>query len=415
MATLSICMIVKDEAKNLPLCLNSVKAVADEIIVVDTGSTDETVAIAQKASANVTTLDWKDDFAAARNAALEQATQDWVLVIDADETLTPQGQQLLQSIKSDAPLGQVKPEDLLLVTLLRREIGAKQSPYTQVSRLFRNLPQLRYVRPYHESIDESVDALMAAEEKWQVAQFGDVAIDHTGYSVDEIAAKDKFERAKRIMEGHIAKHPQDAYMANKLGALYTQSNDWEKALATLQTALKTGLGSGDFDPMTQYELHYHLGIAHRNLIPVAGQMEAAEENYRKAIALPIEEKLKLGAHLNLGALLKLKNDLEGALAQYETAARIDPTQPMTYFNLGVVHRARGYLEPALRAYEYAITLAPNYAAAYQNIAVVLFKLGKLPESKKAFEKAIALVKNTNPAEGDRIRQGMKKLGLDKIS
>ncbi|MEL6939286.1 MAG: glycosyltransferase [Cyanobacteria bacterium J06598_1] len=411
MATLSICMIVKDEAKNLPLCLSSVKAVADEIIVVDTGSTDETVAIAQKTGATVTHLDWNDDFAAARNTALQQATQDWILVIDADETLTPKGAQFLDSIKSDAPLGQVKPEDLLLVTLLRQEIGANQSPYTQVSRLFRNLPQLRYVRPYHESIDESVEALMAAEEKWQIAQFGDVAIDHTGYSVDEIAAKDKFERAKRIMEGHLAEHPQDAYMANKLGALYTQSNDWEKALATLQTALR----SGNFDPMTQYELHYHLGIAHRNLIPVAGQMEAAEENYRKAIALPLKEKLKLGAHLNLGALLKLKNDLEGAIEQYETAARIDPAQPMTYFNLGVVHRARGYLEPALRAYEYAITLAPNYAVAYQNIAVVLFKLGKLPESKKAFEKAIALVKTTNPAEGDRIRQGMKKLGLDKIS
>lgn len=411
MATLSICMIVKDEAKNLPLCLSSVKAIADEIIVVDTGSTDETVAIAQKAGASVTTIAWNDDFAAARNAALSQATQDWIVVIDADETLTPKGKQLLQSIKSDAPLGQVKPEDLLLVTLLRQEIGANQSPYTQVSRLFRNLPQLRYVRPYHESIDESVEAMMAAEERWQIAQFGEVAIDHTGYCVNEIAAKNKFERAKRIMEGHIAQHPQDAYMANKLGALYTQSNEWEKALAILQTALR----SGNFDPMTQYELHYHLGIAHRNMIPVAGQMEAAEENYRKAIALPLEEKLKLGAHLNLGALLKLKNDLEGAIEQYETAARIDPTQPMTYFNLGVVHRARGYLEPALRAYEYAITLAPNYAAAYQNIAVVLFKLGKLPESKKAFEKAIAIVKNTNPAEGDRIRQGMKKLGLDKIA
>lgn len=410
MATLSLCMIVKDEAANLPLCLSTVKEVVDEIIVIDTGSTDETIDIATKAGGKVTALAWSDDFAAARNASIEQASQDWILVLDADETLTLKGRQLIESIKADKPLGQINPEDLLLVTMLRQEIGANQSPYTQVSRLFRNLPQLKFVRPYHESIDESIEALMAAEDRWQIAQFGDVGIEHTGYSITEIKAKDKFNRARRIMEAHIAEHPQDAYMANKLGALYTQSNDWEKAIATLQTAVC----SGNFDPMTQYELHYHLGIAHRNLIPVAGQMAAAEENYRKALALPIDEKLKLGAHLNLGALLKLKNDLEGAIAQYETAARIDPTQPMTYFNLGVAHRARGYLEPALRAYEYAITLAPHYGAAYQNIAVVLFKLGKLPESKKAFEKAIELAKNTNPAEGDRIRQGMKDLGLDKI-
>ena len=162
-----------------------------------------------------------------------------------------------------------------------------------------------------------------------------------------------------------------------------------------------------------------MGIAHRNKAghqaPLTGELEAAEENYRKAIALPIAGLLKLGAYLNLGALLKKKGDLEGAVAQYESAARIDPTQPLIYFNLGVVHRARGYLELALRAYEYAITLDPNYGAAYQNLGVVLFKLGKLPESKRAFEKAIALISSADPRESDRITKVMKDLGLDKIA
>lgn len=403
-------MIVKDEAANLPRCLASVKDLADEIVVLDTGSGDDTPMIAQQAGAKVNFLMWGDDFAHARNVSLEQATQDWILVLDADETLTPAGRQLIQAIRQDQPFGQIAPEDLLLITMLRQEIGATQSPYTLVSRIFRNLPELRFVRPYHESIDESVEALMAAEAHWQIAQFDEVAIAHTGYSVDEIAAKNKFSRAQRIMAAHLAAHPQDAYMANKLGALYTQSNEWEKALTILQAALR----SGNFDPMTQYELHYHLGIAHRHLAPMSGQLEAAEENYRQAIALPIAEKLKLGAYLNLAALLKRQGDLEGAIAQYETAARIDPTQPMIYFNLGVVHRARGYLEPALRAYEYAIVLDPNYGAAYQNLAAVLFKLGRLPESKRAFEKAIALIERTNPAESDRLRQGMENLGFNQV-
>lgn len=406
MATISLCMIVKDEAKNLPRCLASVKDSVDEMVVIDTGSGDATPTIAEAAGAKVDFLIWGDDFAHARNVSLDRATKDWILILDADETLTQAGRQLIQSIKKEKPLGQVDPADLLMVTMMRREIGANQSPYTMVSRLFRNHEQLKFIRPYHESVDESVEALLSAQKHWQVAQFGDVAIDHTGYSVTEVAAKDKLARARRIMEAHFQAHPQDAYMANKLGALYTQSDEWEKAISTLTLALR----SGNFDPMTQYELHYHLGIARRHL----GQIETAEADYRKAIALPIAGRLKLGAHLNLGALLKMKGDLAGALSQYEVAARIDPKQPITYFNLGVVHRARGYLEPALRAYEYAIVLDPNYGAAYQNLAVVLFKLGKLPESKRAFERAIALIEKEDPMGGDRIRQGMKDLGLDRI-
>ncbi|MEM6449772.1 MAG: tetratricopeptide repeat protein [Cyanobacteria bacterium P01_D01_bin.105] len=410
MSTLSLCMIVKDEAANLSQCLASVKDLVDEMVVIDTGSGDDTPMLAEQAGASVNFFTWSDDFADARNVSLDQATMDWILVLDADEILTVAGRSLIESIKKDQPLGHIDPADLLLVTMVRKEIGANQSPYTQVSRLFRNLNAVRFTRPYHESVDDSIEALMAKEDHWQAAKFGEVAIAHTGYAISEIEAKDKLARAQRIMEGHLEQHPQDAYIANKLGALYTQCNEWEKALKMLQKALH----SGNFDPMTEYELHYHLGIAHRHLVPVAGQMQTAEEAYRKALAVPIGDKLKLGAHLNLGALLKLKGDLEGAQAQYEAAARIDPKEPVIYYNLGVLHRQRGYLEPALRAYEYAIALDPNYAVAHQNLGVVLFKLGKLPHSKRAFEKAIALMSKSDPLGCDRIRKGIKDLGLDKV-
>ncbi|MEM6867220.1 MAG: glycosyltransferase [Cyanobacteria bacterium P01_C01_bin.121] len=410
MATLSLCMIVKDEAENLPRALASVRDLADEIVIIDTGSGDSTPTIAEKAGAKVNFLMWGDDFAVARNASLDQATKDWILVLDADETLTQKGYDFIRSVKEERPMGQVKPEDLLLVTMMRQEIGANQSPYTQVSRLFRNLVEIKYTRPYHEGVEDSVQALMAKEDHWQVAQLGAVGIGHTGYGVGAIAARDKFKRAQRIMEKHLAEHPDDAYMANKLGALYTQSNapddgQYEKALELLARALR----SQNFDPMTEYELHYHRGIAYRR---IEGNLAESEAAYRQAIEVPIAGLLKLGAYLNLGALLKMKGDLDGAMAQYEAAGRIDPTQPVTFLNLGLVHRARGYLDPAMRAYEYAISLDPNYGAAYQNLGVVLFKLGKLPHSKAAFEKAISLVENTDPAEAERLRQGLKSLKID---
>ncbi|MBE9059970.1 tetratricopeptide repeat protein [cf. Phormidesmis sp. LEGE 11477] len=408
MATLSLCMIVKDEARNLSQALASVKGLADEVIVLDTGSGDDTPMIAAAAGAKVNFLMWGDDFAIARNASLDQATQDWILVLDADETLSAAGQRLIATIKADKSVGQIGSTELLMVKALRREIAANQAPYTQVSRLFRNLAAIRYTRPIYESVDESIETLMAAESHWQVAQFGGAMIEHTNYSVTPIEARDKFKRAERIMTKYLAANPDDALIANKLGALYVQSQEWERATALLQQALETDSEAGKLTPLTEYEAHYHLGIVHRHLEDFA----AAETDYKKAIAVPIAGLLKLPAYLNLGALLKLKGDFDGAIAQYEAAGRIDPKHPATFFNIGVVHKAKGYLEPAMRAYEYAIALDPNYAAAYQNLAVVFLKLGKLPQCKAAFDQAISLTQKTNPAEAKRLQQRVKSLGLD---
>ena len=85
--TLSLCMIVKNEEANLGRCLESVKGVADEIIIVDTGSTDRTVEIARQHGAKIVSHQWDDDFAVARNVSLRAATSDWILVLDADEAL----------------------------------------------------------------------------------------------------------------------------------------------------------------------------------------------------------------------------------------------------------------------------------------------------------------------------------------
>ena len=90
MMKLSLCMIVRDEEADLPTCLESVKGVVDEICIVDTGSNDRTVAIAEGYGARVEHFTWCDDFSAARNASLAMAQGDWILVLDADEILENQ-------------------------------------------------------------------------------------------------------------------------------------------------------------------------------------------------------------------------------------------------------------------------------------------------------------------------------------
>jgi tetratricopeptide (TPR) repeat protein len=401
--TLSLCMIVKDEAAQLGKCLQSVGDRVDEIIVVDTGSQDETRAIAQKAGAKVFDFEWQDDFAAARNYSLDQATGDWVLVLDADETLTAAGQALVEQVQTGTAIGEIPLDNLLLVALTRYEIGADQAPYSAVTRLFRRRPEVRFSRPYHETVDDAVAAVMAQAPQWQVTLVSEVAIAHTGYQASAIAQRDKFTRAQTLMERYFADHPSDAYIANKLGALYGQAGDWAKA----RPLLNQGLASGTADPLTTYELHFHLGLADRSV----KQFTEAEAHYRTALAQSIPEVFKLGAYINLGSLLKQQKKYIEATELFEKATQVAPEFAVAHYNLGVAQRNRGYLDPAIAAYKKAIALQPDYAEAHQNLAVALFKLGKLPESLRSFQKAIAIYQRTNPDMAFHLQQSIRDLGL----
>jgi len=149
----SLCMIVKDEESTLSKCLDSAKKFVNEIIILDTGSTDKTVQIAQGYGAKVHHFEWCNDFSAARNQALKYVTGDWVLVLDADETLAP---EIIPQLREA-----IQREEYLLINLVREEIGAAQSPYSMVSRLFRNHPDIIFSRPYHALVDDSVSEIIS--------------------------------------------------------------------------------------------------------------------------------------------------------------------------------------------------------------------------------------------------------------
>jgi tetratricopeptide (TPR) repeat protein len=405
--TLSLCMIVKNEATRLAECLASVGDLAVDICIVDTGSTDGTPALAAQLGAKVSAFAWSHDFAAARNAALSQVSGDWVLVLDADETLTDAGRVWIDQVLHHEMVAGVATSDILLVTWLRQEVGAAQSPYSQVSRLFRNRPELRFCRPYHETIDESVESLLKAEPHWQIVQASAVAMRHTGYSADAIANQAKFQRAQAILEGYLAEHPEDAYACNKLGALYGEQGDWAKGLRLIQKGLTSGLSGETLDPNTQYELFYHAGIGHRAL----NQWDVALGYYQQAIRCDVGEPLKLGAYLNLGALLKQQGQLRSAVEMFEVAIAIDPTQAIAHYNLGVTWRSFGELTQAINAYHQAITHQPHYPEAYQNLGVALFKQGQLTASRHAFQRAIEQYQETEPNKAVKLQLSIQQLGL----
>ncbi|MEH2278388.1 MAG: glycosyltransferase [Nostoc sp.] len=392
---LSLCMIVKNESATLPKCLNSVRKVVDEMVVLDTGSIDRTPNIAQQLGAKVYHFKWCNDFSAARNAALKYVTGDWILVLDADETLTPAIlPQLREAIARD---------EYLLLNLLRHEVGAEQSPYSLVSRLFRNHPDIHFDRPYHALVDDSVSAILTKEPHWQVGYLPGVALLHVGYQKSAIAQNNKYAKAATAMEGFLATHPDDPYVCSKLGALYVQTGKISPGMELLRRGITAAEDNYDI----LYELHYHLGIAYSRL----QKSPQAIYHYKAAIKLPIYPMLKLGAYNNLGNLLKAAGDFDGAKTAYATTLKIDPTFVVGHYNLAMIFKALGLFTDAIAHYQNAIELNPNYAEAYQNLGVVLLKVGNHQDSLTAFRKAIALHERYNPEEAKRLSQGLREMEL----
>ncbi|WP_198139086.1 glycosyltransferase [Crocosphaera chwakensis] len=396
MTKLSLCMIVKNEEATLTKCLESVQDIVDEIVVMDTGSTDKTVEIAQKFGANVPTFEWGDDFAEARNEALKYVTGDWVLVLDADEVLNKKvGSQIKEAIDKD---------ENLVVNLVRHEIGSSQSPYSLVSRLFRKHPEVSFSRPYHAIIDDSVSELLKKESHWKIVDLPAITVFHYGYTPGAIASLDKYNRAQQAMENFIKEHPNDPYTCSKLGALYAQIGKEKQAIKLF----KQGLKSNKADTHVLYELHYHLG----NLLSKEEEKEKAIKHFQKAIDQPIMAPLKLGAYNNIGVVLQSMGDYKNAAQAYETTLKIDPSFITGYYNFAMTLSAMGKLADSVAIYEKLISLSPNYAAAYQNLGVVLFKLKKLPESSEAFKKAVSLYNaQNNQVAAENLRNGLKELGI----
>lgn len=391
---LSLCMIVKNEAEILADCLESVRNVVGEIVVLDTGSTDDTVAIAEGFGAKIGHYEWHNDFAAARNEALKLVTKDWVLVLDADEKLNPKAiPDLEQAIANP---------DTLVVNLIRYEIGATQSPYSLVSRLFRRHPALKFERPYHAMIDDSVAALLQTEPHWQISEIPTVALFHTGYQQAAIARLEKSTRAKLAFEKYFQAHKNDPYVCSKLGALYVAEGLAKQGLKTLKQGLKC---STNASPNLLYELHYHLANAFRK----QDEPDKAIKHYHQAIAQPILDKLKIGAHHNLGALYQNLGNPQAAIPEHQTTVDIDPNFAAGYHHLGMAYKALGQAGNAIEAYEKALQRNPYNPWTHQNLAALLYRLGQIQESTKFFQQAIALHEEQNPQEAQRLRAQLKDL------
>ncbi|MDP7327493.1 MAG: glycosyltransferase [Prochlorococcaceae cyanobacterium ETNP7_MAG_30] len=396
---LSLSMIVRNEESRLGSCLASVKGFVDEIVVLDTGSTDSTVAVAKAAGAQVEQLPWPGDFAPARNAALNLIKGDWVLVLDADE-------QLRAEVIPDL-IELMAQQDVLVVNLLRFEQGATMAPYSSVSRLFRRHQRIRWSRPYHSMIDDSVREILNDEPDWRIVDYVEPALLHEGYRPDLLQRSNKSQRLRIAMEAWLAEHPYDPYACAKLGALEVAEGQKERGIKLLRQGLEQNKET-TANPIERYELLLHLGIALCQDDP-----KVAIKAYREALDLPMDIRASLGARLNLAGLLMQQEQLDEAIALTTTATQQAPEVAIAWYNLGLMQRRRGDLVAALQAYEQSKQLNPEHAETHQNQAVAMLVAGDINGARNNFNKAIALLHDQGRnEESERLRNqvaGMVKL------
>jgi glycosyltransferase involved in cell wall biosynthesis len=217
-------MIVKNEAENLGDCLRPVRELFAEMIVVDTGSTDPTKALAEELGAKTYDFPWVDDFSAARNAALEQASGDWVFWLDADDRVDDANVQRLQQLFAGlAPASQAFITNCL-------NVPRHTSDGTTVishARLFQRHPEIRWRGRVHEQI------LPAIQRCGHELVWTDISIWHHGYR-DPVAQQRKANRDLRLLRMEYALSPKDPCVLYNLGFSHLRLGQYEAAFPFLQ-------------------------------------------------------------------------------------------------------------------------------------------------------------------------------------
>jgi tetratricopeptide (TPR) repeat protein len=230
---ITLSMIARNEAEYLEECLQSVQGVVDEIVLVDTGSTDATPQIAERYGATVIRAEWQNDFAAARNIALQHATGDWILVLDADERLTPESKQAILNAARC-------PQFVGYYLEILNEIRAGDYFVHRLVRLFRRVPYARWEGAIHEQIIPSL-----VSRKGRIATVA-AQVRHLGYNQEVMRRRDKAQRNIEIILRELEKDPDDLFHKFNLANTYFSMGDYEQAAYWAEQTCPYLRGDEDF-------------------------------------------------------------------------------------------------------------------------------------------------------------------------
>ncbi len=344
----SLTMIVRDEERNLPHCLESVRGVFDEIVVLDTGSKDRTVEIARSFGARVFDFVWVDDFAAARNAALARATGDYAFWLDADDLIEPPERTKLEALLGRLGRGGEMPAFVVRCSCDAGPNGEGGETVVDHIRLFPVIEGVRWTYRVHEQI------LPALKRAGLPLQWTDITVRHTGYADRDLRSR-KLERDSRILLEELAERPDDPFTLFNLGSIAIERTEWDDALEYLKRSLAR---SAPTDSIT-----------------------------RKLFALIAR------AH-------QMKCDPRSALRACDEGLSLDPQDAELWFRKAVVHRCAGEPGEAEQCWRRILTLSrpQKFASMDQgiyghltrrNLAALAMERGDALEAERQWRAVLA--------------------------
>ncbi|MBI2659721.1 tetratricopeptide repeat protein [Candidatus Woesearchaeota archaeon] len=390
--TISLCMITKNEEKWLEQCLNSVKDIVDEIIIIDTGSTDKTKEIAKEFNAKIHDFKWSDDFSAARNESIKYATKDWILVLDADETLDKDGIKAIKDLIKDKANGAFLflqknyTDDTKIAGFVNEGHSYENKKYSGwygsfIARLFRNKKGFKFEGTVHELIEPSIE-----KKKGKIAATK-VVLHHYG-NADPETVKKKRQLYLELCKKKVEQKPDDASYY-ECGVLYKENGDFDSAIKSFKKAIELNKNHN----MAFYEL---------------GVVYEKQKNYDEAIknyteSLKIKENAE--AFQSLGVCCLKKGMNKEAYRNLVRAMLLSPNKYTIYNNLGAVLERNNNLDSAIQMLKLGIKLNPNNVIGFYNLGVVLDKKGNFGEAIEAYEKAVEL----GHIKSEEIKKRVKQL------
>lgn len=392
-STLALCMIARNAAKDLSACLASARKIVQEIVVADTGSTDETAAIASRFGANVVSIPWNQDFSAARNAALAQVKSDWVLVLDSDEELDPKADEVLSRLLRRAGISgfrvplhhyvwdfnargwdqRARPNDSTLARAKAYPAFIQQ----EIVRLFRRNQDIFFEGRVHEMVDRSI---LCGGGKIGDAGF---CIHHFGHVAEQSALTEKNKLYRELGRLKVLDMPSDPHAYLELG-LQEMDNfrNYEEAQQCFDRAAQ-------LDPANAIAwLFGGMAALQRGQYSEALQRLAHVPKSGRCAALLAETQGE--ACFNL-------QRFEEAAAHYRRALQLSPNDAGLESKAGLCEIRVGRTDAGIRKLQRAVERFPSDPQLHDRLVAVWVSMGKLAEAAESAERRVEQAGSTPEA------------------
>lgn len=333
---ISVCLIVKDECEHLRKCLESLARWPFEVVVTDTGSTDDTIRMAKEYTDKVYQYAWTDDFSAARNYCISKANNDYILVLDADESVTELNYESLVQLVRSHPneVGRIERINLL-------QQGTEQERQREcISRLFN-----RNIYAYHGRIHEQIAPIGESDTRMAIPTYLlPLQIEHTGYYGSEDSLREKAQRNIRLLKRQL-EEGEDPYILYQIGKSYYMMHEYETACEWFERAT-----TYDLDPKLEYVC---------DMILAYGYVLLELKQYEKALGFEsIYQEFSYTSDFQFLMGLIYMNNAEFELAIQEFLKATKQTNWMVegtnsfkaFYNIGVIYECLGHMDQAKSYY-----------------------------------------------------------------